>query len=238
MNVLAAVWPVSNLVTFLRLGELYKLTVKIFTRKRIIFVLLVVFLLIAGRLLLPFVGGALVSEDKPVRSDLIVVLMGGGLNRVFEAVDLYNANYGERILMVESYQPGYAQAASKGISVPREAEIAKLAAVQSGVPEDAITILAGNAKSTKDEALVVRKYLQEHKNIDSVIITTSPTHSGRAKKIFIWAFSDLDRDIKVLSCPDTYDKFDSSNWWNNPEDTEQVLLEYLKLNYFNFSDRH
>lgn len=210
---------------------------KILSRKRIIIFLLIVLLLIAGRLLLPSIGEALVAKDKPVRSDLIVVLMGGGLNRVFGAVDLYNANYSKRILMVESYQAGYAEAVTKGISVSREAGIAKSAAVQLGVPEDAITILPGDAKSTKEEALVVKRYLQQHEKINSIIIATSPTHSGRAKKIFIWAFSDLDRGIRVLSCPSTHDKFDPSNWWNNSEDAEQVPLEYLKFINFYLRDK-
>jgi uncharacterized SAM-binding protein YcdF (DUF218 family) len=208
-----------------------------FNRKRIMIGLLVVFLLIAGRLLLPSLGEALIVKDKPAPSDLIVVLMGGGLNRVFGAVDLYNTNYSQRILMVESYQAGYTEAISKGISVPREAVIAKSAAVQLGIPANAITILPGDAKSTKDEALVVRKYLQEHEKIDSIIIATSPTHSARAKKIFNWAFADLDRDVSVLSCPNTYDQFDPAKWWKNRDDVEQVLLEYLKFINFYLNDK-
>lgn len=210
---------------------------KVFSTKRIIIVLSIVSLLTAGRLLLPSIGETLVTEDEPEKSDLIVVLMGGGLNRVFGAVDLYSLDYGEKILMVENYQAGYNEADLKGISVPRDAEIFKLTAVQMGVPVEAIIILPGDAKSTQDEALVVRNYLQEHEELHSMIIVTSPSHSARAKKVFVWALADLNRDIKVLSCPNSYDSFNASNWWQSRDDAERVFLEYVKFINFYLSDR-
>ncbi|HAS91235.1 MAG TPA: hypothetical protein DCS12_02960, partial [Clostridiales bacterium] len=146
-----------------------------FHKRTVFIILLVIILLIAGRFLLPFLGEALVAEDEPEKSDVIVVLMGGGLDRIFEAVDLYKDGYGEMILMVRNYQPGFDEAVAKGLAVLRESEIAKSAALQSGVPEEDILILPGDARSTRDEALAVKKYLQDHAKIDSLIIATSPT---------------------------------------------------------------
>jgi len=194
--------------------------------------LLVIILLIAGRFLLPFLGEALVAEDEPEKSDVIVVLMGGGLDRIFEAVDLYKDGYGEMILMMRNYQPGFDEAVAKGLAVLRESEIAKSAALQSGVPEEDILILPGDARSTRDEALAVKKYLQAHAEVDSLIIATSPTHSARAKKIFQWAVEDLDREVRVISCPSRYVEFNTANWWKDREDASQVFLEHVKMIHF------
>ena len=83
-----------------------------FHKRTVIIILLVIIVLIAGRFLLPSLGEALVAEDEPVKSDVIVVLMGGGLDRIFEAVDLYKDGYGEMILMARNYQSGFDEAAA------------------------------------------------------------------------------------------------------------------------------
>ena len=203
-----------------------------FHKRTVIIILLVIILLIAGRFLLPSFGEALVAEDEPLKSDVIVVLMGGGLDRIFEAVDLYKDGYGKMILMVRNYQPGFDEAAAKGLAVTRESEMVKSAAMQSDVPEEDILILPGDARSTQDEALAVKKYLQDNAEVDSLIIATSPTHSARAKKIFQWAAADLDREVRVISCPSRYVEFDAANWWKDREDASQVFLEHVKLIHF------
>jgi len=104
--------------------------------------------------------------------------------------------------------------------------------MQSGVPEEDILILPGDARSTRDEALAVKKYLQAHSEVDSLIIATSPTHSARAKKIFQWAAADLGREVRVISCPSRYVEFDAGNWWKDREDASQVFLEHVKMMHF------
>jgi len=200
-------------------------------------ILLVILILIAGRFFMPAIGEALVAEDEPVQSDVIVVLMGGGLDRVFGAVDLYKAGYGEKILMVRNCQSGYNEAAAKGVKVPRESDIARSAAMQLNVPGADIIILPGDAASTQDEALAVRKYLEEHEKIDSLIISTSHTHSARAKKIFQWACADLGREVSIISCPSSYDEFDAEGWWKDREYASQVFFEYVKWINFYVIDR-
>ena len=80
-----------------------------------------------------------------------------------------------------------------------------------------------------DEAIQVREYLKSETDIDSLIIVTSKSHSGRAKKIFIKAMSSLDREIRVISCPTKYDDFKAEGWWKSREDLKRGALEYLKL---------
>ncbi|MDD4436576.1 MAG: YdcF family protein [Tissierellia bacterium] len=168
---------------------------------------------------------------------MIVVLMGSGPDRILEAVDLYQEGCGDRIVMVENNQPGYDLLAKRGVTLLRDAHLAKSVGVQLGVPGEAFVILPQNALSTQDEARRVVKYLQANEEIDSMILVTSQYHSARAYKIFDWAADDLERDVKIVSKPSRYDEFDAKHWWRSREDAKRVVMEYLKLANFYVLDR-
>ena len=200
--------------------------------KLFITVIVILSVLLLGRLSLPSLGNYLVAEDEPQQSDIIVLLMGSGPDRMLGAVDLYHAEYADEILMVRNMVRGYDLVVSQGVKIPHDTDIAKEVAVQLGVPEEKITVLPGDALSTQDEAIAVREYLKTEPDIDSLIIVTSKSHSGRAKKIFVKTMSSIDREIKVLSCPTEYDDFNADRWWKDREDFKRVVLEYLKLMHF------
>jgi uncharacterized SAM-binding protein YcdF (DUF218 family) len=195
-----------------------------------VIVILVVVALI--RLSLPSLGTYLVAEDEPQQSDIIVLLMGSGLDRMLGAVDLYKQGYADHIVMVRNMVRGYDLVINQGVKILHDTDIAKEVAVQLGVPVEKITVLPGDSLSTQDEAIQVREYLRSEPDIDSLIIVTSKSHSGRANKIFVKAMNSLDREIKILSCPTDYDDFNAGKWWKNREDLKRGALEYLKL--FNF----
>ncbi|MDD4802799.1 MAG: YdcF family protein [Syntrophomonas sp.] len=197
-------------------------------KKLIISLLIVLGILGLGRLSLPSLGRFLVAQDQPQKSDIIVVLMGSGPDRMLGAIDLYQAGYADRIMMVRNNVAGYNLVVDRGVKIPHDTELAKMVAVQLGVPQNKVLIIPGDALSTYDEARRVREYLQEKTEIDSVILVTSQYHSGRAKKIFVKAMISMDREIKVISCPSQYDDFNGSHWWQSREDLKMGILEYIK----------
>lgn len=199
-------------------------------KQRIIKIIIVIVLLIA--LLFPRLGDSLVAEDDLVESDIIIVLMGSVPDRILEAVDLYQDGFAGQIAMVNSHMVGYDILLSRGVQIPGNAQLSKLAASSLGVPDDDILILDGEAKSTQDEAINIREYLRDKAEIDSIILVTSKSHSGRAKKIITKALGGLDREILVTSSPSKYDNFDAEHWWRDRDDAKRVVIEYLKL--FNF----
>jgi uncharacterized SAM-binding protein YcdF (DUF218 family) len=188
--------------------------------------------LLLCRLSLPSLGAFLISQDEPQPSDIIVLLMGSGPDRMLEAVDLYKQGYADQIVMVRNMVRGYDLVVSQGVKIPHDSDIAKEVAEQLGVPVENITVLPGDALSTQDEVIQVREYLKGEPNINSLIIVTSKSHSGRAKKIFVKAMSSTDREIKLLSCPTEYDDFNVDRWWKDREDLKRGALEYLKLMHF------
>lgn len=198
-------------------------------KKIFITLAIILSILLLGRLSLPSLGNYLVAEDEPQQSDIIVLLMGSGPDRMLGAVELYQSGYADEILMVRNMVRGYDLVVSQGVKIPHDTDIAREVAVQLGVPVEKITVLPGDALSTQDEAIQVREYLKSEPDIDSLIIVTSKSHSERAKKIFDKAMKSLDREIKVLSCPTEYDDFNAEKWWQSREDLKRGVLEYLKL---------
>lgn len=96
-----------------------------------------------------------------------------------------------------------------------------MAAIDLGIPEEDVLILEGNSRSTQDEALTIREYIRNNREIESIILVTSKYHSGRAKKIF----------KKALN---VFDPSNVKQWWKDREDIKWVVLEYLKLANFYF----
>lgn len=201
---------------------------KPFRRLAVILIIILIILLLL-RLSLPALGNFLVAEDVPQKADIIVLLMGSGPDRMLGAVDIYNQNYADRIVMVRNMVRGYDLVLSQGVDIPHDSDLAKEVAVQLGVPEGNVVILPGDALSTKDEALAVREYLQNELGVNSLIIVTSKYHSARSKKIFLKAMGSLDRDVEIRSCPTRYDDYNAAKWWQEREDLKRGLLEYLKL---------
>ena len=209
-----------------------------FTGKKITTILVILFIFLST-FLIPNLGKWLVIKDELQESDIIVVLTGSVTDRIMQAVDIYNERYSNKIVFVNSYNKvDYDIFVEKGIDMPPgNAQLSKMAAIDLGVPDENIIILAGNAQSTFDEALIIKEYIRNNNEIESIILVTSKYHSGRAKKIFEKVLNSLDRKINIYSSPSKYDPFNASQWWKNKEDINFVLLEYLKLANFYFREQ-
>jgi len=204
------------------------------TSKKILSVLvfLLAFFILTGIFIVPELGQWLVTEDELQESDLIVVLMGSVYDRILEAADLYDEGYSDRIVLINSYITAKDVIINRGIKVYGSTLLSKMAAMDLGVPDDDIIVLDGNSRSTNDEAMTIREYVRNNKEIKSIILVTSKFHSGRAKKIFKKALSVLDREIDIYCSPSKYDPSNVNHWWRNREDFEWVVFEYLKLANF------
>ena len=212
----------------------------IITGKKIMTILLVLFafFIFVSTLIMPNLGRWLVDEDKLQAIDMIVVLTGSVPDRILQAVDIYNERYSDKIVLVNSYRGNYNIFVERGVEIPPgDAQLSKIAAINLGVPEENILILEGSARSTQEEALVIREYIRNNREIESIILVTSKFHSGRAKKIFKKALSSLDREIDICVRSSKYDMSNVDEWWRNREDFEGVVFEYLKLANFYFREQ-
>ncbi len=207
-----------------------------FTGKKIlpVLVILLAFFIFFSIFIMPNLGQWLVVMDELQESDMIVVLIGSVYDRILEAADLYNEGYSNRIVLINSYITAKDIIINRGIKVYGNTLLSKMAAIDLGIPEEDVLILEGNSRSTQDEALTIREYIRNNREIESIILVTSKFHSGRAKKIFKKALSVLDREIDIYSSPSKYDPSNVNQWWRNREDFQWVVFEYLKLANFYF----
>ncbi len=93
-------------------------------------------MLVLLAVLFRYAGVGIVAIDSPEKGDLIIVLMGSGPDRILGAVDLYEQGYAPCIVMVENWQPGYELLQPRGVDLPPDAELAAMAGVELGVPEE------------------------------------------------------------------------------------------------------
>ena len=190
-----------------------------------------------------YVGGCrragiwLVKEDVTGHADAIVILMGSFTDRVLETVDLYHQGKADRLLIVYESMGPYLLLESRGADVIRTTEQARDAAVALGVPVDSITMLPGEARSTLDEALIVRDYLKAKSDIDTLILVSSPAHMRRAMMIFRSAMKYAGIPVLVGCSPSAYTNFNPEKWVKNKEDIQIVLTEYLKITSFVLFER-
>lgn len=167
------------------------------------------------------------DDVADVEGAMLVLLMGSVGDRSLGAYELYENGTVDHILMVESYLVGRELLEEKNIHIPEDAELSKQILTELDVPEEDMTVLPGDAESTKDEALAVKRYIENHPEIDTIIITTSKYHSLRSKQIFKKALKN--EDVVIYSSPTPYDRFQARGWYQNREDIQRVVMEYLKL---------
>ena len=177
-------------------------------------------------------GQALVADDPLQETDAVVVLMGSIPDRVVHGVDLYQAGYSDRLVMVCMREfEDYDVVEERELEIPGTVEINKDIALQLGVPEDVIVVLDYGSDSTYDEAVAVKEYL-DARGMGSVIVVTSRYHSARSKKTFERVLGD---EIEVLASPSPYDLYDPESWWEHRAHARSVFLEYQKfINFYLF----
>ena len=116
----------------------------------------------ARRPLLTAVGGFLIVQDAPHAADAIVVLSGSLPDRILEAVDLYQAHLAPRIILTrEESLPGIDALRARGGSLQEHHEQNFSAALQLGIPANAIFVMPMPSSSTFAEVQALMRYLRE-----------------------------------------------------------------------------
>ncbi len=197
-------------------------------------------LLIIGSL---YIGGCrragtwLVKEDIPRHVDAMVMLMGGFPDRVLQAVDLYKEGTAGRLIIVEESMGPFSKLESRGADIISNTQQAKNSAIVLGIPADSITILPGEARDTKTEAIAVRNYLSVNNAIDTLLLVSSPSHMRRASMIFKAALRDSETPVYVGCSPSAYSNFSADRWWRDKEGIQTVLSEFVKIGSFVMFER-
>jgi uncharacterized SAM-binding protein YcdF (DUF218 family) len=177
-------------------------------------------------------GAWLIKNDLPAHADAMVLLMGSFPERVIQAADLYHDGRANRLMIVHESMGAYKLLELRGAKILTNTEQARNSAIDLGMPADSITILPGDARSTLNEAVIIRSYLAGKPDIDTIILVSSPSHMRRASMIFKSALRDSPKPVFIGCSPSAYSGFNPDGWWRRKEDAQAVLSEIVKIGSF------
>src|SRR3990170_626478 len=109
-----------------------------------------------------------------------------------------------------------------GISIP---ELLRRQARAHGIPAAALLFEPGST-STGEQARNLRPIL-EGRGVRRALVVTSSYHTRRTRYLFRKTFAGSPVEIRVY--PVQNDIFSPLAWWTREQDTESVILEYIKL---------
>jgi uncharacterized SAM-binding protein YcdF (DUF218 family) len=183
-------------------------------------ILLAIILIVPPALLLGLfgLGRFLVVSDRPVKSDAVVVLSGGDIDRMDKAVELISDGFARYLILTDTSEVSasgkrmtdflYSEATKRGITVP-----------QIDITEPGVT-------NTREEAAAVR-ILMEERGWKSCIVVTDPYHSRRTSFLFNQAIRGSDLSVSVV--PVSGHWYRPRSWFLSNEGWRVTLEEYIKL---------
>lgn len=185
----------------------------------------------AGSLLAWVAAKALIVKSELAHADVLVVLAGSStyLERTRHAARLFNEGRAPRILLTNDNRKG-------GWSVEEErnpffVERAVNELKDRGVPAEKIEIIPGTVSTTRDEAVRIREYADEHK-LHSVLVVTSAYQSRRALWTMKRAFSDSDIVVGLEAVEPGDQSPRPATWWLYRLGWKMVPGEYVKIVYY------
>lgn len=206
-------------------------------RKKIILGTIGLIVLLFLIIVFPHAGSWLIREDQLQKSDAVVMLMGSISDRIMQVADVYNKAYADRFILVEENMSGIEFLRKRGATLISNSEQVRNIATELGIPKDRIVLLPGNATSTQMEALIIGEYIKQNPEMDTLIIVSSPSHTRRAGMVFQKVLRNINPDICIYISPSKYNRFTGKSWWENREDIQIVLSEYIKIIAFTLIDR-
>lgn len=174
----------------------------------------VVFSFIGFLLLLIFVflnlGKWIDVTEEAVKSDIIVCLGGGTIDRVKKSIGLLEEGYAEKnifLLLGESwYNQPYIKKNHPGISI----------------------VIDESPKNTKEEVLFIKQYMKKHGH-ESALIVTDPPHSRRVSMLLSSIINDEEIHFRIVGSDVKW--WDREKYYDQLRSAKAVLNESMKIVY-------
>lgn len=170
---------------------------------------------------LPLVARALIAGEEPRSADAILVLGGGGDERLAQGLRLYEE--GLAPVLVTSGEAPYLPDFDTSF-----AELGADYLARRGVRREVILTLPATT-STYDEALQSLALARE-RGWKTVLVVTSDYHTGRAGLIFRRIYRGS--GVQVCMVAASSDWFTPETWWQRERPVLAVAEEYEKLVYY------
>lgn len=159
------------------------------------------------------------TVDGP--ADYLIVMGGSVQDRPFAAADLFNRGVAPKVVLYEYPAPP--------TGLTSQTDLYARVLIAEGVPPAAIERAGGIALSSWDEAMSLRRFLQNREG-KRIVVVTSAEHTRRAGWTFRRALRGLGIDVRVS--PARHPDYDETSWWHHDEGVLLYLHEYLKLPFY------
>ncbi|MBN1625853.1 MAG: YdcF family protein [Deltaproteobacteria bacterium] len=188
--------------------------------------------------ILASLGNFLVVDEKPVHSDAVVVLNTGVEYhpRLEEAASLYRKGFAEKIVINGNRKTdALRELERRGLKhcCPWYEERFRILELLGVRRSDIIAISVEDAYDTISEAQAVGGELIKA-GIDSIIIATSKSHTGRALSIWKNLFAGRFK-LKVVAAQK--DPYSPRGWWKDGRQIRWVMSEYGAWLYYFWKSR-
>ncbi len=193
-----------------------------FKRVLIVFIALATLALI----LLLSLGHLVDAGEKPVESDLIVALGGGDGRRIKEALRLYEEGYSKSGKILYTGRDIVNPALKPPSSFSKRAFL-----LRHGLPPGKILYVPrGVIFNTAEELFFIRDYMLRH-GYKSVLIVSSPEHTGRIRLLGRWiaGFGKSGLTLHTASFPKP--QWHRGTYFLYPQNRSAAFLELEKMLY-------
>lgn len=161
--------------------------------------------------------------SEPIeRVDAVLALGGGAEQRPFAAAAIYKKGLAKVLLAPQTKDK---TALAEGLG-ENEAIRYRRIWKSLGVPETAIEALPGAADSTRDEAKLLKVWLETHPGATAGVLTHT-YHTRRARLLFTRILGDEAQRVHFFGIPP--DEFREDGWWKVPGFAPMMFFECLKL---------
>ena len=188
----------------------------------IAFFLFYLFIVFTHRLWLPYAANFLVIKNPSQKADLIVVATPFR-PRFLHALGLFQKGDAKQILLVGDNR---IKSLWNGKTT---SELAKLEAINRGVPESKIYVK--HSTGTRTDALQA-KTLMETLDLKSALVISDPYNMRRLTMIFENVFRGSGLELSLA--PTNQERKNPDYWWLSPHSFVYVIKEWIKLpiNYY------
>ena len=164
-------------------------------------------------------GGILIIADPIQPADTIVLLSGGGIERMDEAVRLYKDHFAKTFILTDPFT-GIPETGPNYIALQQQE------AQSLGIPANAILVTPVHPNSTSGEVGELRQFMEKN-SFHSCIIVTDPYHTFRTRLITHDVFRGS--SIKVMVRPVRAYWYQSQTWWMSKRGWITTISEYAKI---------
>lgn len=174
-----------------------------------------------------FAGDWLVVNERPAKSDAII-LLAGNLTRPLYGADLYHKGYAPVIYISKAERDEVAVSLEKiGIEYPSQEDFYREILIRKKVPPEAIRFFGTRSISTIEEAEALKRTLGDRPV--RLLLVTSPSHTRRAQLVF----RDLFRKAEISMVATPYETFEK-RWWSDQASALKIFSEMCKIVFYEF----